>query len=128
MKRMVIIACVAVAGCAAELKKPTTTVVQRLTLNATQIATIQKGAVEGLKDPGSAQLDGVQANLLSDGSVYVCGKYNAKNSYGAYAGFSPFRGRANKDVTYFTLEGRGDTSDGFVDLVRIACENNGLYL
>lgn len=46
-----------------------------------------KQAVEaGLKDPGSVEYEQVTAY---NGGV-VCGKYNAKNSFGGYVGFKPF--------------------------------------
>ena len=42
-------------------------------------------AASALKDPSSVELRNVQAN-----SEVICGEYNSKNSYGAYAGFEPF--------------------------------------
>lgn len=50
---------------------------------------IAKAAVtERLKDPESARFTGLQ--MSADGKV-VCGKVNAKNSYGGYVGPQPFR-------------------------------------
>lgn len=48
-----------------------------------------------MKDPDSSKFRNVkfiQKDEADDGTVsgYVCGEVNAKNSYGAYAGFSPF--------------------------------------
>ena len=40
-----------------------------------------------LKDPGSAQFDGLH---LSEQQNAVCGRVNAKNSYGGYVGARPF--------------------------------------
>jgi len=42
-------------------------------------------AASALKDPSSVQLRNVQAN-----AEVICGEFNSKNSYGAYAGFEPF--------------------------------------
>lgn len=42
-------------------------------------------AASALKDPSSVQLRNVKAN-----ANVICGEYNSKNSYGAYAGFEPF--------------------------------------
>jgi hypothetical protein len=47
-----------------------------------------KAAVkEILKDPASAQFRDVKLNSMGD----VCGQFNAKNSYGGYGDFEPFR-------------------------------------
>lgn len=48
-----------------------------------------------MKDPDSSKFRNVkfvQKEESEDGTIngYVCGEINAKNSYGAYAGFSPF--------------------------------------
>lgn len=62
----VVACCIAIAGC-----------------NAHGAA---KDAIRSqLKDPGSAQF----RDLLSHDAT-TCGYVNSKNSYGAYAGFSPF--------------------------------------
>jgi hypothetical protein len=48
----------------------------------------------GLKDPASAQFKSVQArnvhNLRGEPMQVVCGQVNAKNSFGGFAGFSPW--------------------------------------
>lgn len=47
-----------------------------------------KSAVKDiLKDPSSAQFKNIQLNSVGD----VCGMFNAKNSYGGYEDFEPFR-------------------------------------
>ncbi|WGL54589.1 hypothetical protein [Kluyvera intermedia] len=55
----------------------------------------QKEVSAVMKDPDSAKFRNVkfiQKDEADDGTVngYVCGEINSKNSYGAYAGFSPF--------------------------------------
>lgn len=48
---------------------------------------------EVLKDATSARLkDVVLVSGDTPGAYMVCGKVNAKNSYGAYAGYEPFMG------------------------------------
>lgn len=49
-----------------------------------------KGSVaSGLKDPNSAQFNGVRLVSYAGGKV-ICGTVNAKNSFGGYVGFTPF--------------------------------------
>lgn len=43
-----------------------------------------------LKDPGSAIFDALTSYTASNTQVHICGYVNAKNSYGGYAGASPF--------------------------------------
>lgn len=54
-------------------------------------------AARNLKDPGSAQFRGLfvsQGRTIVEGkvtySIHLCGHINAKNSYGAYTGFTRF--------------------------------------
>lgn len=53
------------------------------------IESAKQAAAYDLKDPSSAQFRNVRLVSYSDGRV-VCGEINAKNSYGAYVGFSAF--------------------------------------
>lgn len=65
-----------------------------LALSAAQRKALYASVTEEFKDPGSAQfrkvvlVDG--ANAKTKGEGIYCGEVNAKNSYGAYAGFKPF--------------------------------------
>ncbi|MDA9159132.1 hypothetical protein N9O21_01060 [Rhodobacteraceae bacterium] len=55
--------------------------------------TIKEGISKKLKDPSSAILgEYVWLKTTADGSKIVCGEVNGKNSYGAYAGLTPFIG------------------------------------
>lgn len=45
-----------------------------------------------LKDTDSAKFRDVFLSRDSKGTVWVCGKINAKNSYGGYSGFERFMG------------------------------------
>ena len=48
---------------------------------------LQSRASAALKDPSSAQFQGLE---LKAGGKVLCGEINAKNSYGGYVGFRPF--------------------------------------
>lgn len=77
------------------------------------IALAQNEIAAAMKDPDSAKfryLRFIESAENEDGTVtgFVCGHVNAKNSYGAYAGFSPFvikismkaKGMFSKGVDY----------------------------
>lgn len=79
----------------------------------------QKEVAADTKDPDSAKfryLRFVQRDDMPDGAVsgLVCGQINAKNGFGAYAGFSPFmleirmksKGFFSSGVTYAILSKR----------------------
>ena len=54
---------------------------------------VVKAMEETLKDAASARLkDVVLISGDTPGAHTICGKVNAKNSYGAYAGYEPFMG------------------------------------
>lgn len=76
----------------------------------------QKEVASMMRDPDSAKfryVRFVQKDETADDAVigYVCGQVNAKNAFGAYAGFSPFemelsmksKGFFSKGVTYTVL-------------------------
>ena len=127
MRKIVITACLFLGACAPQLKTQRPTVVQAITLKPVQLATIQKAAASGLKDPGSAQFDDVAATLLSDGTTYICGKVNAKNSYGGYIGFKPFNGKGDRDINYFDLKDMATVMDSG-DYIREECRENNIFL
>lgn len=52
-------------------------------------AELLEKARAALKDPSSAQFQGVRVN---NGGTAICGKMNAKNSFGGYVGFRDFVG------------------------------------
>lgn len=76
-----------------------------------------------LKDQDSAKFRNIKfAKGDSDGSWVMCGEYNAKNSYGGYAGFSRFMGMAfieGKKTTYLVMTVKDD-------LANVMCEKYGL--
>lgn len=62
---------------------------------AALIADAKKKLERDLKDPSSVQYRDVY--VVKPGTApYVCGEYNAKNSYGAYVGFKPFFSSGDK--------------------------------
>lgn len=78
-------------------------VVERQVLNPTeqQVDGIKQGVSRNFKDPDSALWRNIRVtrDTMSDGRqiTLVCGQVNAKNSFGAYVGY-----------TYFTGELRGE--------------------
>jgi len=63
------------------------------------IELIRVGVGKELKDPDSAKVRNLKRVTAADGSKFICGEVNGKNSYGAYAGFVPFRSYGNVNVT-----------------------------
>jgi uncharacterized protein (DUF2147 family) len=56
-----------------------------------EIAKLKQAADMVLKDAASARYKAMTAKESLDGkTVVVCGFFNAKNSYGGYAGYEPF--------------------------------------
>lgn len=53
-------------------------------------AAAEGSARQRLKDPDSAQFKALKVFRRDDDYIAVCGEVNAKNSYGGYAGFTPF--------------------------------------
>lgn len=81
---------------------PTTTPVK---LTDAEIAIIQAGVRPRLKDPESARFGAVRASKGPDGTTYVCGMVNSKNSFGGYAGETPFAGTLANGRFTWVLEG-----------------------
>ena len=53
------------------------------------VAKTKQAITRDFKDPSSAQYRNL-AVYSDDGDLALCGEVNAKNSYGAYIGFTPF--------------------------------------
>lgn len=69
---------------------PTTTFAEKVTKEELSNIALQiKGLKHFLKDSDSAKFRDVFISRYEDG-VVACGEVNAKNSYGAYSGFSKF--------------------------------------
>lgn len=59
--------------------------------SSAEIERMSAAAELGLKDAGSAKYKELKASASLDGeSVVICGLFNAKNSYGGYAGYQSF--------------------------------------
>lgn len=67
-------------------------------------------AVKGeLKDPDAAQFRDVRANYTEAFGVAACGRVNAKNEFGGYAGFRRFVSSGKSVI----LEGRDNIADAW---------------
>lgn len=73
--------------------------VVKYTLNQTDQNAIISGVKSSLKDPESARFGAAVASkdLNMERTFYVCGKVNAKNSYGGYVGEKYYYGMLIKD-------------------------------
>lgn len=69
-----------------------------------------------MKDPSSVQFRNERVVEYNNGHL-VCGEYNAKNSYGAYVGFSPFAASPKGAVTYYHSKFPSIEDDSNVGLV-----------
>ncbi|MCG8272376.1 hypothetical protein MIC97_12785 [Aquamicrobium sp. NLF2-7] len=68
---------------------------------------VKEGIAAILKDPESARFGDFTAAMTPDGAIYVCGTVNARNSFGGYAGSSPFVGVLANDNAPFKVERLG---------------------
>lgn len=57
-----------------------------------------------LKDPKSADFQGVYFHRGSDGVPVTCGRVNSKNSFGGYGGFQRFVSAGKTDLTFLEEE------------------------
>lgn len=53
-------------------------------------AVLERAFAVGLKDPGSAETQSVQAFQAPNGNRTICGIVNAKNSFGGFNGYQTF--------------------------------------
>jgi hypothetical protein len=87
-----------VAGCAPQHSErqqysPSRAPIEPYALTDAHLQGIMDGVRQGLKDPYSAQFGRIGATQdTTNNTAYVCGEVNAKNSFGSYAGMSPFSG------------------------------------
>lgn len=73
-----------------------------------------------LKDPESARFSDWKAYRNSNGTVDVCGKVNAKNSFGGYSGAAWFVVPESLDVQIYNNSARGFTASNAI--VETLCE------
>lgn len=86
-----------------------------------ELAAIKAGLEMQLKDASSAKLQRVRVK-----GEHFCGMVNAKNSYGAYAGYSPIMGMVFKDTTGKQLAAVIGLDSP--DISRSECESKGMPL
>ncbi|TPN04500.1 hypothetical protein [Mesorhizobium sp. B2-1-2] len=84
---------------------------------------VQNSVKAMLKDPGSANFEFV-LSVQKGAGEFVCGKVNARNGFGGYAGFAPFSGLLVKRGDAFVFQ--------WVKLaepaaIRTACSANGIH-
>ena len=87
---------------------------------ASDIETIVKAKrviKESAKDPNSVTFKNVIYNYTEAGGGVACGNFNAKNSFGAYAGFTRFI--SNGKTTF--IEGNKDVDPPFPELWAMLC-------
>ncbi|MCM2441059.1 hypothetical protein HGO34_15165 [Agrobacterium vitis] len=104
--------------------------VLRYQLSDSEEALVEQTVRDGFKDPESARFDEVAATQSQDGGVVVCGLVNARNSFGGYAGRSPFMGMLTKNKvgeTVFLVLTSG-SSKAAVEVTRRACMRNDILL
>lgn len=97
-----------------------------------QVAAIRAAMQDKLKDADSAKFMNVQLTHKADAPddmLIVCGKVNAKNSFGAYGGYKAFFGSyftATKDRKAFAIIMAIDEDDS--PLASTMCEQSGISL
>ncbi|SFL18732.1 hypothetical protein [Methylorubrum salsuginis] len=97
-------------------------------LSPKQVAVIKKEVASKLKDYTSARFEApFLAAQMNEAAIGVCGFVNGKNSYGAYAGNTPFSGVLGVKGEGFFVTGFG-SSDGDRAGVYYACEKTGTPL
>ncbi len=102
--------CLALAACVNANDTPVAT--RPVPVTAQDRGVIQSAIIDGMKDPGAAQLRNVVAYDLSDGQGRaICGELNGKNSFGAYVGFQPFFLRVKDGKLVSNYTGTGDPND-----------------
>lgn len=113
MRYFVLCATLLLAGCSTVgLQKGADNQITVVELTTEQVAAVQAGVKDALKDPYSAVFGSAKASPQTDGKLRVCGFVNAKNAMGGYVGNSPYVGTLNGDA--FVVEVMGpDALYGF---------------
>ena len=100
----------ALAGCVNVNDTPVNT--RPSPVSAADRGYVQAAVIDGMKDPGSAQLRNLVAYDLSDGQGRaICGEVNGKNAFGGYVGFQPFFLRVKDGKLVSNYAGSGDPND-----------------
>lgn len=95
-------------------------------LTAADVALVQEGVRESLKDPDSARFGSMAAARLPGGGLFVCGFVNAKNSFGGYTGDQLFNGLLSQGVAFLPVKiASGDIEN---QAVRQVCAESGVAI
>jgi hypothetical protein len=123
LKYLAVTAAISLAGCTTlppSLQKAGTPIA----LSAGQLAAVESGVRQRLKDPASAMFGSTTlAAQSADGEITACGFVNAKNSFGGYTGSSLYiailRGGTVVDATI---------EDSGYQIVRSFCQQRGVLI
>lgn len=79
-------------------------------VSSSTLSTIRKELKQKMKDPSSVKFGQYKALKLFDSAtnksvIAVCGKYNAKNSYGGYVGYKLFLAEQREDGSWSIVAG-----------------------
>lgn len=96
-------------------------------LSADEIAMVQADIRMQLKDPDSAKFGGMAAARQRNNTVTVCGWVNAKNSFGGFTGFLPYRGEFSLLEKRFYLFAAGGLDSDVYDIVD-ECNGDGVSI
>ena len=94
-----------------------------IALSGDQTQAVIRGVLSRLKDPESARFGSVAASQSGAGNIYVCGRVNARNSFGGYVGMAPFFG-VLKGNSFSLIDLASDAGDNFV--VTSLCIQQGI--
>jgi hypothetical protein len=105
-------------GCAAsdpsataQLQSNQVEVYPRVSLTPRQMQLIYSGVQRVLSDPNAARFGNINAGRRPDGTLYVCGSVDVRNSSGAYTGEQPFYGTLDqREFTPITIGGSEEQS------------------
>lgn len=81
--------------------------------NAKQYLWMEKGkkaVLERLKDPNSAEFNGVYFSRGADNTPMTCGQVNSKNSFGGFVGFKRFISAGSPEFTFLEGEAKDFSS------------------
>jgi hypothetical protein len=91
LKRCALIASVVfLSGCMAAVQPMESASLPPTTLTSGMMAATKEAVASQLKDPYSAQYENLRAYRKDVATFAICGRVNAKNSYGGYVGSVPF--------------------------------------
>lgn len=80
---------------------------------------------ENMKDPSSVQWRRIKVVSIGSGAnkiTTVCGQFNAKNSYGAYVGFTDFYFKASDpDAVVETYDEEDPLAEAFHSVMSVYC-------